>query len=59
MAVPKKRTTKAARDSRRAHNSKRVAVQLVNCPQCHEPKLPHRVCKACGYYGNKEVVEAK
>jgi large subunit ribosomal protein L32 len=59
MAVPKKRTTKAARDSRRAQNSKRVAVQLVECPQCHEPKLPHRVCKACGYYKNTEVVEAK
>ncbi len=59
MAVPKKRTTRAKRDSRRANNSKRVTVQLVNCPQCHEPKLPHHVCKACGYYGSKEVVEVK
>jgi large subunit ribosomal protein L32 len=27
------------------------------CPQCHQPKLPHHVCPACGYYKSKEVVE--
>ncbi|MBR5488075.1 MAG: 50S ribosomal protein L32, partial [Firmicutes bacterium] len=24
--------------------------------QCHEPKLPHRVCPNCNYYDGKEVV---
>ncbi len=23
---------------------------IVECPQCHEMKLAHRVCKKCGYY---------
>jgi large subunit ribosomal protein L32 len=22
----------------------------TECPQCHERKLPHRVCPKCGYY---------
>ncbi|MBQ6686666.1 MAG: 50S ribosomal protein L32, partial [Firmicutes bacterium] len=26
------------------------------CPQCHEPKLPHRVCPNCNYYDGKAVV---
>ena len=25
------------------------------CPQCHEPKPPHRVCPNCGYYRGRQV----
>ena len=25
------------------------------CPQCHEPKAPHRVCPHCGYYRQRPV----
>ncbi|MBQ4423174.1 MAG: 50S ribosomal protein L32, partial [Clostridia bacterium] len=32
MAVPKRKTSKARRDSRRANNSKAVALNLVECP---------------------------
>jgi large subunit ribosomal protein L32 len=56
MAVPKRRTSKARRDKRRA-NWKLAVPGFSECPRCHEPKLPHRVCKACGYYKNKEVIE--
>ena len=27
------------------------------CPNCHEPKLPHRVCKECGQYKGREVIQ--
>jgi len=30
---------------------------LATCPQCKEKKLPHMVCKACGYYKGREVVD--
>ena len=56
MAVPKRKTSKAKRDSRRAENAKLTAPNTVECPQCHEPKLPHRVCAACGYYKGSEVI---
>jgi len=56
MAVPKRKTSKARRDSRRAANAKLTVLNTVECPQCHEQKLPHRVCPACGYYDGKEVV---
>lgn len=56
MANPKRKISKARRDSRRAQNYKLSAPGIVECPQCHEMKLAHRVCKKCGYYKGKEVV---
>ncbi|MBI3342677.1 50S ribosomal protein L32 [Candidatus Gottesmanbacteria bacterium] len=29
---------------------------LVSCPQCAAPRLPHRVCKSCGWYDGKTVI---
>lgn len=56
MAVPKGKTSKSKRDSRRAANAKLTIPNTVECPQCHEPKLPHRVCVTCGYYKGSEVI---
>ncbi|MBQ1907482.1 MAG: 50S ribosomal protein L32 [Firmicutes bacterium] len=58
MAVPKRRTSSAKTKSRKAANMKKTLPALSVCPQCHEPKLPHRVCPNCGYYDGKDVVEA-
>ena len=58
MAVPKRKTSKARRDKRKSANMKMTAPGISICPQCHEPKLPHRVCPNCNYYDGKEVVEA-
>ena len=55
MAVPKRKLTKARRDSRRA-NWKLTVPGLVECPQCHEKKMPHRVCHDCGYYNGKQGI---
>lgn len=56
MAVPKRRTSKARRDKRKA-NWKLFAPGIVECSQCGETKLSHRICKKCGYYDKKQVVE--
>ena len=56
MAVPKHKVSKARRNTRHSANSKAVLPTLVECPQCHEMKLNHRVCKNCGYYDGKRVV---
>ena len=58
MAVPKNKVSKARRDIRRA-NWKLTAPNLVECPQCHELKLPHRVCPSCGQYKGKEVIKVE
>ena len=56
MAVPKRRTSKSKTSSRKAVNMRKSVTGLSECPQCHEPKLPHRVCPNCGYYDGKDVV---
>lgn len=59
MAVPKKRTSKAKKHSRRSSVWKLALPGMMECPQCHEPKLAHRVCKSCGYYDGKQVVKTE
>ena len=58
MAVPKEKVSKARRNSRKA-NWKISTPSIVECPHCHEAKLPHKVCKKCGYYDGREVVAQK
>ena len=58
MAVPKNNVSKARRDKRRA-NWKLTAPNLVECPQCHELIMPHRVCPNCGQYKGKEVIKVE
>jgi large subunit ribosomal protein L32 len=58
MAVPKKRTSSARRDKRRAQH-KAGKARLNECPRCHSPRLPHRVCPTCGTYAGREVIVHK
>ncbi|MBO7736474.1 MAG: 50S ribosomal protein L32 [Clostridia bacterium] len=55
MAVPKRKQSKQRTNTRFA-NFKATAPTLVECPHCHEMKLPHAVCASCGYYDGKQVV---
>ena len=61
MAVPKCKVSKARRDSRRSSNSKLTAVGLNKCsnPECNEMVSSHCVCKVCGYYNGKKVLNVK
>ena len=54
--LPKQRSTSGRRDRRRAHDGLK-AQNAVNCPNCGEIRLPHRVCKNCGHYQGREVIE--
>ncbi|MHB1126009.1 MAG: 50S ribosomal protein L32 [Bacillota bacterium] len=56
MGVPKRRTSKAKKNSRRAAWKRIANPGLVECPQCHALRLSHRACASCGYYNNKKVL---
>ena len=56
MAHPKRKHTKTRRNKRRSHD-RLAAPNLSPCPQCQQPKPPHRVCLHCGYYKGVEVIE--
>jgi len=42
---------------RRANHDKVTVPNLIACPNCQEPCIPHRVCPACGYYKGVKVKE--
>ena len=56
MPVPKRKATKSKKGLRKAGKAKKQFT-LSKCPECGFPKLPHRVCDNCGFYGEKQVFE--
>ena len=56
MATPKRRTTRA-KGRMRSANWRSKPPTYSECPQCLQPKLPHRVCGNCGYYAGRQAVE--
>ena len=55
MAAPKRRTSKTRKRKRRTHK-KITPSNLIDCSNCGELVIPHRVCPQCGHYGNRQVV---
>lgn len=56
MPESKQRHTKSRRNKRRSHFALRSRVISV-CPKCKKPVLPHCVCKNCGYYKGRQVID--
>jgi large subunit ribosomal protein L32 len=56
MGVPKRKTSKARRDKRRANHTVAVPA-LGRCSQCNEMHMAHRACPNCGYYKGRLVLE--
>ena len=55
MAVPKQKQARARTRKRRAQH--KIGAPTVNeCPHCHHPRRPHRVCPNCGTYAGREVI---
>jgi large subunit ribosomal protein L32 len=55
--VPKRKHSKARRNKRRSNVWKISAPTLAVCKKCGKLKLPHRVCKECGFYNGREVIK--
>jgi large subunit ribosomal protein L32 len=58
MAVPKYKISKSKTRMRRSHHALKP-ISLAYCPGCGEAKLSHTVCKHCGAYNGKVVVQPK
>jgi large subunit ribosomal protein L32 len=56
--LPKRKISPGRRDRRRAHDALK-ARNVVVCPNCGEPRLPHRVCSNCGHYQGREVMDVE
>jgi large subunit ribosomal protein L32 len=58
MAVPKQKQSHARTSKRRAQH--KISAPTMNaCPNCGNPRRPHRVCPTCGTYGGRQIVAPK
>ncbi len=55
---PKRKLSKGRRDRRRAQDALQ-AINLVQCSNCGEMRLPHTVCPKCGQYQGREVISVE
>lgn len=58
MAVQQSKVSKSKVRMRKAANRYK-GVQVSTCKVCGAACLPHRVCKACGMYDGKQVIQIK
>jgi large subunit ribosomal protein L32 len=58
MPTPKRKTAKS-KSRMRAAQWKATPPTYAECPQCHQPKLPHRVCPNCGYYAGRQAIDVE
>tara|TARA_B100001093_G_C26215677_1_gene753928 strand:- start:39 stop:236 length:198 start_codon:yes stop_codon:yes gene_type:complete len=58
MAVPKKKISTSRRGMRRSHDALKSS-NVIECPNCGEPKLAHQMCLYCNYYDGRDVIEVK
>jgi large subunit ribosomal protein L32 len=58
MALPGHRLTSSSKRRRASHFALKKN-QLVSCPKCNEPILPHHACPVCGTYKGREIVKLK
>ncbi|MBI5201305.1 MAG: 50S ribosomal protein L32 [Elusimicrobia bacterium] len=59
MPNPKRKFTRARRDSRRRSAWRLEASSASKCSNCGNARQPHRVCPSCGFYNGKLVIAAK
>ena len=59
MALQKRRLGRTRIHHRRSSWMRNAARKplVQSCPNCSAPRMPHRVCVACGHYGGEQVVE--
>ncbi|MDR2337025.1 MAG: 50S ribosomal protein L32 [Deltaproteobacteria bacterium] len=56
--APKRKTSKSKRNMRRAHDFL-TPVLSSTCPNCGASVLSHHVCRECGYYRGRKLLNTK
>ena len=59
MPLQKRRLGRTRVHHRRSAWTKNSVTKAAtqSCPNCNEPKLPHRICMKCGEYAGEKIIE--
>ncbi|MBQ5781261.1 MAG: 50S ribosomal protein L32 [Spirochaetaceae bacterium] len=55
MAVPRSKTSHARTKRRKTINMRLEAPNVVECGNCGNSVLYHRVCPKCGFYRGRQI----
>lgn len=58
MAVAQRRTSKSRRNMRRSHHALKTPT-VTTCSKCGKPLKPYTICKSCGFYNGKKIINVK
>jgi len=58
MPVPKRKRSRARRDSRFANKGMKVQ-SITMCSSCRAPLATHQACKKCGFYKGEKILRTK
>lgn len=60
MANPKRKHSKARTRKRRSvYYGSLGKPKMMECPNCGNTKLLHRVCPSCGTYRGRQIIEGE
>lgn len=57
MAVPKRKKSRSRTRHRRSNWMATARPTASRCSRCSSPLRPHTVCRECGYYGGRKVLD--
>lgn len=57
MAVPKRKKSRSRSRHRKAQWLRTSAPTVASCPRCKLAMRPHTVCRVCGHYASRQVIE--
>ena len=58
MANPKYKKSRSRTRTRRS-SINISSPNFIECPNCKESVLPHRVCTSCGFYKGRDIYNLK
>ncbi len=57
MAPLPKRRHSTRRGGKRKASISLSKIGLTKCPNCGVLRVPHHICKSCGFYDGREIVK--
>jgi large subunit ribosomal protein L32 len=57
MAVPKRKKSRSRTRSRKSQWLRTAPPASASCGRCKSPLTPHTVCKVCGHYAGRPVLQ--